>query len=136
MSLDHCNQPKPTNRVLGIDEAMVELFMPTKQHNCKTDAFCYELAVDVAITLLSEMEDTRKATHLYLSTIQGEYSQAVISESGLLASYEMRPNHYPLEENIATLTDVLSNGRQINLASAAGIGRARCNHDYYCGHEK
>ncbi len=75
---------------------MVELFMPTKQRNRETEEFCWELAIDVDITLLSEMEDTHKATHIYLSTIEGAYSQAVISESELHASNGMRENNDPL----------------------------------------
>ena len=48
----------------------------------------------------------------------------------------MRVNNDPTEENFATLTNVLSNGGQINFASAAGIGQVSCNHDYYHGHKK
>ena len=48
----------------------------------------------------------------------------------------MRANNDPSEGMFATLTDILCSGGRINLASAAGIGQARYNHDYYRGHEE
>lgn len=127
---------KGADRVLGIDEAMVELFMPTKERNRQTEQFCRDLSVAIAITLLAEMEDPKKATHCYLSMAEGEYSQAVISQQEELASYGMRANNDPSEGMFATLTDILCSGGRINLASAAGIGQARYNHDFYRGHEE
>ncbi len=48
------------DRVLSIDEAMAELFWPSKIRNCETSVFCKDLAVGVTITLLTELEDTKK----------------------------------------------------------------------------
>ena len=126
---------KGADRVLGIDEAMVELFMPTEERNRQTEQFCHDLSVAIAIKLLAEMEDPKKATHCYLSMAEGEHSQAVISQQEELASYGMQANNDPSEGMFATFTDKLCNGGRINLASAAGIGQAQYNHDYYCGHE-
>jgi hypothetical protein len=114
---------------------MVELFMPTEERNRQTEQFCRDLSVAIAIKLLAEMEDPKKATHCYLSMAEGEHSQAVISQQEELASYGMQANNDPSEGMFATFTDKLCNGGRINLASAAGIGQARYNHDYYCGHE-
>jgi hypothetical protein len=126
---------KKSDRILGIDEAMVELFMPTRQRNRQTHQFCCDLAIHIAVTIMTEMEDTRKATHLYLSHAQGEFSQAVISDKEEKATFGMRASNDPSEGMFATFTDVLCNGGRISLASAAGIGQARYNHDYYRGHE-
>jgi hypothetical protein len=49
---------KPSDRVLVIDEAMHEVFWPTKKRNSETTEFCYTLAAGVASTLLTELEDT------------------------------------------------------------------------------
>ena len=53
---------KQSDRVLVIDEAMSELFWPTKQRNSETTKFCHELALGVANTLLTALEDALKAT--------------------------------------------------------------------------
>ena len=82
------------------------------------------------------MEDTHKATHLYLSHAQGEFIQAVISDKEEKATFGMRASNDPAEGMFATFTDVLCNGGRISLASAAGIGQAWYNHDYYRGHEE
>ena len=55
------------DRVLIIDKAMAELFWPSKIHNCETSVFCKELAIGVATTLLTDLEDTKKQdTNTYL----------------------------------------------------------------------
>ena len=48
---------KKSDRILGIDEAMVELFMPTRQQNRQTHQFCCNLAVHIDVTIMMEMEN-------------------------------------------------------------------------------
>jgi hypothetical protein len=88
---------KNTDQVVGIDEAMVELFMPTRERNLQTTQFCHELEVDVAITILTEMEDEPKATHLNLLTANGTYSKAVVSADEECTSFGMHANNDPSE---------------------------------------
>ena len=55
------------DRVLSIAEVMAELFWPSKICNCETSVFCKELAVWVAITLLTELASTKKQlTNTYM----------------------------------------------------------------------
>jgi hypothetical protein len=116
-------------RVLSIDEAMTELFWPSKIHNHETSGFCKESAVGIAATLLTELEDTKKATHQYLSAVLGKHSQAVITEEEELATVGVPANNDPSEGGFATLTDILQCSGRISLQSAAGIGRIRYNGD-------
>jgi hypothetical protein len=117
------------DRVLSIDEAMAELFWPSKIRNRETSVFCKELAVGVATTLLTELEDTKKATHQYLSAVLGKHSQAVITEEEKLATVGVRANNDPSEGGFATLTDILQCSGRISLQSAAGIGQIWYNGD-------
>jgi hypothetical protein len=51
---------KQSDRVLVINEAMHELFFPTKKRKRETTQMCQQLATGVATTLLVELEDTHK----------------------------------------------------------------------------
>ena len=92
----------------AFDEAISELFYPTKKCNRENTEFCYELASGVATTLLTELEDT--STYEYLSATMGKYSQAVITKSEELATVCMRANNDPSEGMFATFTDILCSG--------------------------
>ena len=81
----------------------------------------------IATTLLTELEDSAKATHKYLLTKMGRYSQTMISEEEEAATIGMRANNDPSEGTFATFTDILCNSGWINLGSAAGIGQSRNN---------
>ena len=85
-----------SDQVLSIDEAMVEIFWPTKVHNHETTKFCCELAVCVATTWLIELEDTSKATYQHLSAAAGKYNQVVISKEEELTTIGLRANNNPL----------------------------------------
>lgn len=119
------------DRVLAIDQAISEVFYPTKVRNRETTPFCHILAERAATTLLVELEDPKKATHMYLSSVSGKRSQAVITRAEERATFGMRSNNDPSEGSFATLTDVLQMGGRISLASAAAIGQARYNKDMY-----
>ena len=119
------------DRVLAIDQAISEVFYPTKVRNRETTPFCHKLAERAATTLLVELQDSKKATHLYLSAALGKRSQAVITRAEEKSTFGMRANNDPAEGSFATLTDVLQMGGRISLASAAAIGQARYNKDMY-----
>ena len=133
---DVIGSTKPSDRVLVIDEAMHEVFWPTKKCNCKTTEFCYTLAAGVASTLSTEMEDTSKAPFEYLSASCGKYSQAVIDHSGEMATMGMRANNDPSKGMFATFTDILCSSGPINLSSASAIGQMQYNKDMVHCHER
>jgi len=127
---------KLSDRVLVIDEAMPELFWPTKKCNSETTQYCYVLANGIATTLLIELEDTSKATFEYLSAAGGKHSQAVIDCSEEMATLGMRANNNPSEGTFATFTDILCGAGRINLSSASAIGHMRYNNDMVLCHEQ
>ena len=64
---------KTSDRVLVIDKARHKLFWPTKKRNSETTQYCYILAAGITTTLLTELEDTSKATFEYLSAAGEKY---------------------------------------------------------------
>ncbi len=118
--------------VLAIDEAMAELFYPQKIKNRQTTEFCYELAVGVATTLLTELSDPKKSTYNYIN--DGMLAFNNLSNAEKEAPLGMRANNDPLEGNFATFTDVLCNSGRISIDSSAGIGQAQYNKDLDCNH--
>jgi hypothetical protein len=123
---------KEDDRVLAIDEAITELFWPQRMENLQTTEFCWELSVGVATTLLTELTNSKKATHNYIHDRLFAFNN--ISQTEKDASMGKRANNDPSEGNFATFTDVLCNGGRKSINSAAGIGQARYNKDLNCNH--
>jgi hypothetical protein len=121
-------------RVLPIDEAMVELFWPQRVENRQTTEYCHELAVGVAMTLLTELTNPKKSTHNYIN--DGALAYAKLTQKEKDASLGKRANNDPSEGNFATFTDVLCTSNRISLGSAAGIGQTRYNKDMNRNHHK
>jgi hypothetical protein len=94
------------------------------------------LADGIATTLLTELEDTSKATFEYLSAAGRKYSQAVINRSEEMATLGMRANNDPSEGTFATLTDILCGAGWINLSSASAIGQMCYNKEMVRCHEQ
>ena len=120
---------KPKDRVLAIDEALFEVFWPTLDSNRETTEFCIELASGIGTTMIMELEDTKKATHKYLSAKDGIKSQKLLSEEEKEASLGVRATNDPSESGFATMTQVLSDFGRIDLFSACGLGQTRYNGD-------
>ena len=74
------------------------------------------------------MEDSHKATHLFLSYANGKFSQAITMQEEEFTTLRMYANNDPFEGNFAIFTDILCSGL-INLARAAGIDQMRYNKD-------
>jgi len=55
---------KGADHVFGIDEVMVDLFMPTKERNRPTEQFYHDLSIAIAIQLLAEMEDPKMGSRI------------------------------------------------------------------------
>jgi hypothetical protein len=117
------------DRVPAMEQAMTEVFWPTKTRNRETTQFCRSLSVGIAVTLLTEMEHAHKATSKYLSAVMGKCSQAVITNKEEMATLGRRANNDPSEGAFATLTDILQYGGRISLQSAAALGQMRYNKD-------
>jgi hypothetical protein len=120
------------DRVLPIDEAMAELFWPQRVENRQTTEYCHELAVGIAMTLLTELTDPKKSTHKYIN--DGALAYKNLSQKEKDASLGKRANNDPSEGTFATFTDVLCTSNCISLGSAAGIGQARYNKDMNRNH--
>lgn len=102
---------------------MAELFWPERMENRQTTEYCYELAVGVSTTLLTELTDPKKSTHNYINN--GVLAYKNLNQKEKEASLGKRANNDPSEGNFATFTDVLCGGGCISIGSAAGIGQAR-----------
>ena len=90
----------------------------------------------ITTTLLTELIDPKKSTHLYVSKVDGKYSYKNVTVEDMHATLEMRANNNPSEGKFATFTDMLCTCGQINLESAAGIGQMRYNNDMARDHHK
>jgi hypothetical protein len=123
---------KELEHVLAIDKATAELSWPQIMENCQTTEFCWELSVGVATTLLTELNNPKKATHNYIH--EGLLAFSNLSQTEKDASMGNRENNDPSEGNFETFTDVLCNGARISIDSAAGIGQARYNKDLNHNH--
>jgi hypothetical protein len=123
---------KEDDCILAIDEAMAELFRPQRMENRQTTEFFWELSVGVATTLLTELNNPKKATHNYIH--DGLLAFNNLSQTEKDASMGKRANNDPSEGNFSTFTDVLCNGEHISINSAAGIGQARYNKDLNRNH--
>ena len=115
---------KKEERVLAINEALEELFWSTLDSNRETTDFCVKLASSVGTTMVVELEDPSKATHNYLSAVNGKWSQKILSEEEMEASIGVRANNDPSESGFSTMTDILSQFGRIDLLSACGIRQA------------
>ncbi len=68
------------DKVLPVDKLRAALFYPSHADIMQTDDLCSELGVVCAMAFLKEFRDTSKATHNYLSSIDGQFSLKVISD--------------------------------------------------------
>jgi hypothetical protein len=68
------------DKVLQVDELRAALFHHSRADIMQTDDLCSELGVVCAMAFLKEFRDTSKATHNYLSSIDGQFSLKVISD--------------------------------------------------------
>eukprot|EP00956_Cyclotella_meneghiniana_P040421 scaffold194930_cov35-Cyclotella_meneghiniana.AAC.1 len=66
-------------KVLPVDELRAALFYPSRADMMQTNDLCAELGVVSAMAFLKEFRDTNKASHNYLSSIDGRYSLKTIS---------------------------------------------------------
>jgi hypothetical protein len=122
-------------KVLPWDHLRAAVFYPSRADIVQTHDLCCQLAVVAASTFLVEFQDTSKATHNYLSSISGKYSQAVISEGQRKAGFGKEASNSISESNFASATHSLKTYGTIRLDSAAAEGHARTNNTFGRAHE-
>ncbi len=122
-------------KVLPWDDLRAAVFYPSRADIVQTHDLCCRLAVVAASTFLVEFQDTSKATHNYLSSISGKYSQAVISEGQRKAGFGKEASNSISESNFASATHSLKTYGTIRLDSAAAEGHARTNNTFGRAHE-
>jgi hypothetical protein len=119
-----------SDRVLAVDLAKCEVFYPTRRENQKTNDLCVNLAREVAMCLMLQVADPKKATSDYLSKCDGRFSWSKLTAEEKNATIGMRATNDPSECKFATFTKVLATGGRIGLDLASGIGQARYNNDF------
>jgi hypothetical protein len=122
-------------RVLSVDKRRKMLFYPTERQNMQTNELCSILAAGLALYLILELEDPRKANSDYLSVKGGKYSWAQVSDAEKNACMGIKVVNDPSEVVFATFTEALSTGGRVGLDGAAGQGQARYNNDMGHAHE-
>jgi hypothetical protein len=75
------NSTLDEDKVLPYDQIRAAVFYPDRDDIRQTDNLCHELAVTASTAFLIEFRNESKATSQYLSSIGGENSLAVLSES-------------------------------------------------------
>ena len=132
----HAVSKKSEDKVLPFDLLRAALFYPTRADIVETDELCSQLAVVAAMAFLTEFRDTSKATHNYLSSIDGKLSLKVISEEQRLEGMRKEASNSISESNFASATQSLKTCGTIRLDSAAAEGQTRTNNDFGRCHER
>eukprot|EP00956_Cyclotella_meneghiniana_P011123 scaffold15566_cov34-Cyclotella_meneghiniana.AAC.1 len=121
------NTKSEDDKVLPYDLIRAAVFYPDRDDIRKTDDLCRELAVTAASAFLIEFRDERKATAQYLSSIGGENSLAVISESKRKAGLGKESSNSTSESLHGTVTHLMKVSGTIRLDHAAGDGMLQTN---------
>ena len=121
------NTKSEDDKVLPYDLIRAAVFYPDRDDIRKTDDLCRELAVTAASAFLIEFRDESKATAQYLSSIGGENSLAVISESKRKAGLGKESSNSTSESLHGTVTHLMKVSGTIRLDHAAGDGMLQTN---------
>ena len=116
--------------VLPIDELRAALFYPTRADIMQTNDLCSELGVVCSVAFLKEFRDTTKATHNYLSSIDGQYSLKVISSDMREAGLGKEASNSTSESDFASAKQAVKDYGTLRLDSAAAAGMTRTNDDF------
>jgi hypothetical protein len=133
------NQVTPGSSIdqkeLPYDLLRAALFYPSRIDIVRTDKLCCRLGGEAAATFLIEFCDELKATHNYLSSIGGKYSQAEISDQNRAAELNKEASNSISESNHAATTQSLKTFGSIRLDSAAAEGQTRMKNDFGRDHD-
>eukprot|EP00956_Cyclotella_meneghiniana_P014747 scaffold22205_cov76-Cyclotella_meneghiniana.AAC.14 len=117
-------------KVLPVDELRAALFYPSRADIMQTDDLCTELGVVSAMAFLKEFRDTTKATHNYLSSIDGRYSLKTISNETRKAGLGKEASNSTSESDFASAKQAVKDYGTLRLDSAAACGQTRTNDDF------
>jgi hypothetical protein len=120
---------------LPFDLLRAELFYPERVENRQTHGISCRLAQEIAITILTELRDPKKATSAYLSSIDGIYSWYNVSDEMKEAGKNKMANNSVSESNHASSTQGLKTSGTIRIDHSAGEGQSRYNNDFGRGHQ-
>ncbi len=115
---------------LPYDELIAELFYPSRQYVRQTTDMTIKLASTVAVTLLAELRDSRKATSCSLSSLDGVRSCSKISEEDRVATLKTQASTSISESVHASSTVGLKMWGTIHLDSVTAEGQTRANNDF------
>lgn len=121
------NTKSEDDKVLPYDQLRAAVFYPDRDDIRRTDALCRELAVTAASAFLIEFRNESKATAQYLSSIGGENSLAVLSESKRKAGLGKESSNSTSESLHGTVTHLMKVAGTIRLDHAAGDGMMQTN---------
>ena len=117
-------------KVLPVDELRAALFYPSRADIMQTNDLCTELGVVSAMAFLKEFRDTTKATHNYLSSIDGRYSLKTISNETRKAGLGKEASNSTSESDFASAKQAVKDYGTLRLDSAAACGQTRTNDDF------
>ncbi len=122
---------------LGMADARIELFTPTRTQNRQTNRDAIKYAEIVAASMADVMIDEKATTRIYLSAADGEYSTKNQSEERkTAASAKLSATNDASESGHAASTAALKTCGTIRLDHAAAEGQSRANNDFGRGHEQ
>ena len=95
------------SKVLPYDQLNAELFYPEREENKATTTLVEKMAVELAVCMLQELRDPKKATSDYLSSEEGKFSWGETTEDEHQACMGKMATNDPAESPFATLTQQL-----------------------------
>ena len=102
----------------------------TQRENQQMHNLCVDLAREVAMCLMLEVADPKKATSDYLAKCNGRFNWSKLTAEEKNATIGIQATNDPLESEFATFTKVLATGGRIDLDLASGIGQTHYNNDF------
>jgi len=119
------------SKVLPYDQLNAELFYPDREENKATTTLVEKMAVELAVCMLQELRDPKKATSDYLSSEEGKFSWGETTEDEHQACMGKMATNDPAESPFATLTQQLQSFGRVLGIHASAIGQARINGDFH-----
>jgi hypothetical protein len=124
------------NKWLPFDELRAELFFPTRTYVCQTHSIACRLAEVAAATFLIEIQDSKKTTLDYLSSISGIGSWVMVSDEDKLASQGKGATTSISESVHASSTVGLGIAGTILFNHVTTEGQTCSNNNFGHGHEQ
>ena len=127
--------PGSKKKLIPLDLIRAELFYPKRKEICQTFKMSVKLAEEAAAVFLVEFRDPKKATSHYLSSINGQRSQAIITEEERLASLGLHSDNSVSESGHALATRGYETWGTLRIDRATGEGAMIQGRWVHRGHE-